>query len=48
MIEQIYLNLASLSSGRISPELLGGPIEIASQTFAAAEDLLDACSCSSA
>jgi regulator of sigma E protease len=37
-IQQIYLNLGSLISGRVSVELLGGPIEIASQTFAAAED----------
>jgi regulator of sigma E protease len=37
-ITQIYLNLNSLISGRISTDTLGGPIEIASQTFAAAED----------
>ena len=38
MIKQIYLNLARFTSGRISPKLLGGPIEIAKQTFSAAED----------
>jgi regulator of sigma E protease len=32
-IQQIYLNLSSLFSGRISPKSLGGPIEIASQAF---------------
>jgi regulator of sigma E protease len=37
-IKQIYLNLRSLINGRISTDTLGGPIEIASQTFAAAED----------
>jgi RIP metalloprotease RseP len=37
-IKQIYLNLRSLVNGRISTDTLGGPIEIASQTFAAAED----------
>jgi regulator of sigma E protease len=39
-IEQIYLNLSSLLSGRISAKSLGGPIEIASQAFSVAgEDL---------
>jgi regulator of sigma E protease len=39
-IEQIYLNLSSLITGRISTESLGGPIEIASQAFSfAGEDL---------
>jgi regulator of sigma E protease len=32
-IKQIYLNLSSLLSGRISPKSLGGPVEIASQAF---------------
>jgi regulator of sigma E protease len=35
-IKQIYLNISSLISGRISPKSLGGPIEIASQAFSAA------------
>jgi regulator of sigma E protease len=39
-IKQIYLNLSSLVSGRISTKSLGGPIEIASQAFSVAgEDL---------
>jgi membrane-associated protease RseP (regulator of RpoE activity) len=39
-IQQIYLNLSSLITGRISPKSLGGPIEIASQAFSfAGEDL---------
>jgi len=37
-IRSMYQNLASLMSGRISTDSLGGPIEIASQTFSAAED----------
>lgn len=37
-IKQIYLNLKNFASGRISPKLLGGPIEIGKQAFAAAED----------
>jgi regulator of sigma E protease len=37
-IKQIYLTLARLISGDVSPDMLGGPIEIASQSFAAAED----------
>jgi len=37
-IRSMYQNLASLMSGRISTNSLGGPIEIASQTFSAAED----------
>lgn len=37
-IRSMYQNLASLLSGRISTNSLGGPIEIASQTFGAAED----------
>jgi regulator of sigma E protease len=37
-IKRIYLNLSSLLSGRISTRSLGGPIEIASQAFSAAED----------
>jgi regulator of sigma E protease len=35
-IKQIYLNLSSLLSGRISARTLGGPIEIASQAFSVA------------
>jgi regulator of sigma E protease len=39
-IKQIYLNLSSLLSGRISIRSLGGPVEIASQAFGfAGEDL---------
>ena len=39
-IKQIYLNLSSLVSGRISTKSLGGPLEIASQAFGfAGEDL---------
>jgi regulator of sigma E protease len=39
-IQQIYLNISSLVSGRISPKTLGGPLEIASQAFmAAGEDI---------
>ncbi len=39
-IKQIYLNISSLVSGRISPKTLGGPLEIASQAFmAAGEDI---------
>jgi regulator of sigma E protease len=39
-IKQIYLNISSLISGRISPKTLGGPLEIASQAFTAAgEDI---------
>jgi regulator of sigma E protease len=39
-IKQIYLNISSLISGRISPKTLGGPLEIASQAFlAAGEDI---------
>lgn len=37
-VRAIYQNLASLLTGRISTDSLGGPIEIASQTFSAAED----------
>jgi len=37
-ITQVYLNLNSLLRARISTKAIGGPIEIASQTFAAAED----------
>jgi regulator of sigma E protease len=37
-IKRMYLNLASLIRGRISTRTLGGPIELASQTFAAADD----------
>ena len=37
-IKQIYLTLARLISGDVSTEMLGGPIEIASQTFTAAQD----------
>lgn len=37
-IKKMYLNLASLIRGRISTKTLGGPIELASQTFAAADD----------
>jgi len=37
-IKQMYLNLGSLLSGRISTDTLGGPIALASQTFAAADD----------
>jgi regulator of sigma E protease len=37
-IKQMYLNLASLVRGRISADTIGGPIELASQTFAAADD----------
>jgi len=37
-IKSIYLTLRSLLNRDVSPELLGGPIEIASQTFAAADD----------
>ena len=35
-IKQIYLNLSSLLSGRISAKSLGGPVEIASQAFSMA------------
>jgi membrane-associated protease RseP (regulator of RpoE activity) len=38
-IKQIYLNLSSLLNGRISTKSLGGPIEIASQAFSAADDM---------
>jgi regulator of sigma E protease len=39
-IKQIYLNLLSLMSGRISVRSLGGPLEIATQAFSfAGEDL---------
>lgn len=37
-IRAMYQNLGSLLTGRISTDSLGGPIEIASQTFSAAED----------
>ncbi len=37
-IKMMYLNLSSLLSGRISTKTLGGPIEIAAQTFSMAED----------
>jgi regulator of sigma E protease len=37
-IKQIYLTLSSLLSGGSSAKSLGGPIEIASQAFGAAED----------
>jgi membrane-associated protease RseP (regulator of RpoE activity) len=37
-IKQIYLTLARLISRDVSPKMLGGPIEIAAQSFAAAED----------
>jgi membrane-associated protease RseP (regulator of RpoE activity) len=37
-ITQILSNLNSLIRGRISTKAIGGPIEIAAQTFAAAED----------
>jgi regulator of sigma E protease len=35
-IQQIYLNLSSMLSGRVSAKSVGGPIEIASQAFTAA------------
>jgi regulator of sigma E protease len=39
-IQQIYLNLRSVLTGRISTKSLGGPIEIATQAFGAAgEDI---------
>jgi regulator of sigma E protease len=39
-IKQIYLNLSSLLTGRLSTKTLGGPVEIASQAFSfAGEDL---------
>src|SRR5205823_2327215 len=37
-IRKIYLNVARLVGGRVSTQTLGGPIEIASQAFSAAED----------
>jgi regulator of sigma E protease len=37
-IQNIYLTLRGVISGRVSTGNLGGPIEIASQAFAAAED----------
>src|SRR5260370_9947551 len=37
-IKQIYLTLARLIGGEVSTDMLGGPIEIAAQSFAAAED----------
>jgi membrane-associated protease RseP (regulator of RpoE activity) len=37
-IKQIYLTLGSLIRGDVSADMIGGPIEIASQSFAAAED----------
>jgi membrane-associated protease RseP (regulator of RpoE activity) len=37
-IRMMYLNLKSLFTGRISTNTLGGPIEIAAQTFSMAED----------
>jgi len=38
MIQMMYLNLSGLLTGRISTDTLGGPIEIAAQTFSMAED----------
>jgi regulator of sigma E protease len=40
-IKKIYQNLSSLLAGRISTKSLGGPIEIASQAFGAADDPFD-------
>jgi regulator of sigma E protease len=37
-IQQIYLNLSSMLSGRVSAKSVGGPIEIASQAFTAASE----------
>ncbi len=38
-LKQMYLNLRSLFTGRVSVDTLGGPIELARQTFAAAENM---------
>jgi regulator of sigma E protease len=38
-IKQIYLNLRGLVTGRISYKSLGGPVEIARQAFASADNL---------
>src|SRR5207237_2444121 len=38
-IKRIYLSLRSMMTSRISPKQIGGPIEIAKQAFAAAEDI---------
>jgi regulator of sigma E protease len=39
LLKQMYLNLASLLSGRVSTRTMGGPVELASQTFSATEHL---------